>query len=191
MNSKHSIVALVIFCLSILTAGVMSAQAPAPRALPNDLLINAGFEGGAQYWTVTNASGDKVKCNGVGLVTSACAFMFKGGAGEATTIKQTYKAGVNSSQTQYVYFNANVHPVKASSITFFVIVKFKGGLPAIKLKHVYTALAGSPDYAAVEFVTSSFNAANVKTVVIGATNNSPSGKAYIDDFFVGAYSQID
>lgn len=179
---------LLAAVLIVLTAGVLAAQDNSPRALPDDLVTNASFEPDASFWTVTNAVKDKVKCGGVGHI-SECAFMFKGGPSEKTQLKQVYIPGVNGDGTQYIYFNANVRPLKgAISITFFVTVKFNGGVPALKKKYLYNAAVPALSYSAVEFETDLFNPAAVKKVVFGAKNNSLGGKAYVDAFTVSAFA---
>jgi hypothetical protein len=178
---------LVAVFLALFVAGIVGAQEHNPRVLPDDLVINDSFEPDASFWTVKDADKDKVKCGGVGHI-SDCAFLFKGGAGEQTKVKQVYTPGVNPSGTQYIYFNANVRPVKgAASITFFVTVKFNGAVPALKEKYLYNAAVPALSYSAVEFDTDFFDPATVKKIVFGAKNNSLSGKVYVDAFTVGAF----
>ncbi len=57
-----------------------------------DLLVNGGFEAGLSSWQVQRAAGtptdDRVLCGDKGAASSACAFRFRGGAGENTRLSQ-------------------------------------------------------------------------------------------------------
>ena len=134
MNSKRTLLLLTLLLTALLTAGAASAQDGAPRStpLPGDLLLNESFESnGAEYWTVTGATQDKVKCGELyyGHVSN-CAFLLKGSAGENTTIQQVYKpGGAVDSVGQGVAMTAHIRPLSGGiDIKFFIKVKLKDGL---------------------------------------------------------------
>src|SRR5690606_1310006 len=59
---------------------------------PDSLIQNTGFEvSDLAAWNVRNATGDKVKCKAEKARSGNCAFMFKGGAGENSSLQQTLK----------------------------------------------------------------------------------------------------
>lgn len=55
-----------------------------------ETVTNGGFETDDATWLVTGATGDKRKCNAIVTITDygQCAFVFKGGVAEASTISQ-------------------------------------------------------------------------------------------------------
>ncbi len=188
MHTKHSLYLLFLVIIAALVGGAVSAQENAPRVIPGDIVINSSFEPDASFWTVLYKTEDKVKCGGLGHAATNCAFVFKGGIGEMAKLQQVYTAGINASGTQYIGFISHVRPfAPGMQLKFFVKVKFNNGAPMMTKKFLYTSSAALASYESVEFDTDLFNPATVSKVVFGVTNKSGGGKAYVDEFFVGAY----
>lgn len=187
MNIKSGLVMLLALLAAVVTTGVVGAQDAAPRAIPTDIVINSSFEPDKSFWTVTAIPGNKVKCGGVGHAATNCAFLFNS-MGVNVKLQQVYTAGVNASATQYIGFTSHIRPLAAGlTFKFFVKIKFNNGASPLVTKFNYTSSAASANYESVEFDTDLFNPATVNKVLFGVTNKSASGKAYVDEFFVGAY----
>ncbi len=156
---------------------------------PVQLIVNGGFEAFAEDtkvpngWTLKNASKDKVKCNKPSkpfAFEGACAFMFKGTAGESSKLQQTIatdKLGLGAGDVMKFSGYYQGKNVGANTAYIQVVVKYTN--PALpKDKARITLPAGTYDYATqLADVTVD---GPVQKVKVKAQNTGQSGKFYID-----------
>jgi alpha-tubulin suppressor-like RCC1 family protein len=163
----------------------VEVTSPAPTATVDapdgNLLINAGFEAGLAPWVVKSGVGDKVKCNKDGkppvAKSGTCAFQFKSGAGEKTSLQQTlatqnWAAGETLNLSMFVKAtNA------AASGKVKVRVKYSDGTATGKID---ANIVQSADY--IQATGShTLLSANVSKVKLSIQNRSAVGKVLVDD----------
>jgi hypothetical protein len=155
---------------------------------PLQLVVNGSFENFAQDtkipagWTLKDASKDKTKCNTANKTvafTGACAFLFKGVAGESTQLTQdTSIAGLGLGSGDSMKFSGayNGKGVPASSAYLQLIVKYAAGLPKEKIR--ITLPAGTYAYTSQTADVTIDGA--VEKMKLKVKNAGQSGKFYLD-----------
>jgi hypothetical protein len=111
------------------------------------VLGNTGFEFSMTNWTVTNKTGDKLKCDTISKTfayTDNCAFRFKGGPGEYSSLSQTSPYVVREAlplpavdgrapANQALVFGAMVKAGVGTSAKLILKVRFSS-MPTLKAK---------------------------------------------------------
>ncbi|MBK8136063.1 MAG: hypothetical protein IPK52_09505 [Chloroflexi bacterium] len=146
-----------------------------------DLAVRqGGFETGAAPWNTVNLNGDKKKCGGIGH-TGSCAFVFKGGAGENSSISQTFKSfgsfGINAGDTFFVQFYVKPTNVQPDSFKMSLKISYTDGTPATVRTQTYGGTAGGY-LAAWDTITAASSA--VKKVSLKFQNKSTTGQVLVD-----------
>lgn len=151
---------------------------------PDSLIQNTGFEiSDLAAWNVKNATGDKVKCKPEKARSGNCAFMFKGGAGENSSLQQTITPLLGR-ETAAIFTAGDI-----LNLSMFVNgkgstqgkvklkVKYADGTPADKLT------ANLPTTGAYEPITDTLTltGSNVSSIKLQIKHQSASGKTFIDD----------
>lgn len=156
-----------------------------------DILVNGGFEekdpvtGATIGWTITNPTGDKVKCNKPGKpVTNfgECAFRFKGSVGESSNIKQVvydsnwYMIAGDVVQLEGIL---NAAALTTGDLKFKLKVKYSDpGQPSDKVK--FKPLAGVYTDSPITPLTITLDGA-VAEIEVKISNKAASGKFYLDE----------
>jgi hypothetical protein len=159
----------------------------------SDVLTNGGFEDGLTAWSVKRPAGkpnnDKVVCGGMGAIGTDCAFLFKGGAGENTSLTQTVTLTdgqiVASDVLSVILRYSSTRASNALSVK--VTAKPTGGtvetvvaLPAAHFTR--TTLNTTPNYGLrLGVLPASLNDSALSSLKLHIRFKSPAGKLYLDD----------
>lgn len=154
-----------------------------------NLLLNGGFEtgaggGAAEAWGRRGAGSenDKRKCNPAKANNGDCAYLYKGGAGEKSILKQKVSSSILGSYgiTPEVgdIFRAKMY-VQGNSANgkISLIIKYADGTPATKMPVSFSSSADYTEVIAEEAIAS----AAVKNVTVKIVSKATSGKTFIDD----------
>lgn len=166
----------------------------AGAGVPTDLLINGGFEDSLTAWTVTRPAGkpdnDIVMCGGLGAGESACAFMFKGGAGERTRLTQTVvltEGQLSAADTLLVSLSysarllTNRLSVKITAQPIGGAAEVVMGLPAGQFTRT-TTLKTAPVYdTRLRTLPATLYDTPLESLTVQVTYKGTSGKVYLDD----------
>lgn len=167
------------------TGGGGGTETPPPPPPAGELLTNGGFEapgasgGEAANWKLKNSTSDKRKCNKPDKTVARagqCAFQFKGGAGENSSIVQTIS-------------NVTLQPINAHTLSVWVQAKKAVNGAVISAKVIYTD--GTKDKLNLSIEGGTYNykqiAGNVPVVKaankvkVSVKNKMGSGKILLDD----------
>ncbi|HEX2622952.1 MAG TPA: choice-of-anchor Q domain-containing protein, partial [Phototrophicaceae bacterium] len=143
------------------------------------IITNGGFEAGTTGWTLNTPATDKVKCDKPTKQFAnygQCAFQFTGAPGINNKITQTIVPTLlagDSLQLRLFYFGKG----DAVSGKAKLKVKYTDGTPTGK---VILPLSSSDEYLE-KFDDVLISSAAISKLKLQISNNSPSGKLYIDD----------
>lgn len=161
-------------------------------------IFSPGFEGDTDSWDVVNKTQDKVVCNTATKTFSrsgACAFRFKGSAGENSRLKQEVSflrrvppVGYRAPPAYAVYLGAYIKAPASVRGT----MKLKLTLDDSSKVKAKVALSGNGKYKWIQtpYITYPSDR-GIIAILIGLVHRSESGKIYFDDFEifeVGDYS---
>lgn len=154
------------------------------------LIINGGFEDSLASWTLkgSGTKGDKVKCNkdtnSDGIAdkifanTGNCAFRFKGGVGEKSSLEQVVAlTGQSLSINDVLTFSASINGRVTTSGKIKVRVKYNDATPTGKVNiplgptNSYSIVTGSVEIKSLD----------IKKIKVQFQHTGSSGKSYIDD----------
>lgn len=159
------------------------------------VVLNSDFETDpVDPWTVSNGTGDKLKCNKPGKTfshTGDCAFRFKGGVGESSKIKQDAifvirnvlpvpAPGGRAPANQTVVFGAMVDAGPSAAGNMKVKLTLAGD---VKWKSK-VSLAPTTGYQWVQTPVDAFTPQTVVSANISVKHKGLSGKVYVDDAYV-------
>lgn len=159
------------------------------------VVLNSDFESvTVDPWTVSNGTGDKLKCNKPGKTfshTGDCAFRFKGGVGESSKIKQDATfivrdvlpvpaPGGRAPANQTIVFGAMVDAGSSAAGNMKVKATLNGG---VKWKSK-VSLAPTTGYQWVQTPVDAFPVETVFNANISIKHKGLSGKVYVDDAYV-------
>jgi hypothetical protein len=167
-----------------------------------DLLANNSFENldgegkpDVTPWTVANSTGDKGKCNkdkdGDGVpdkiysFTGNCAFVFKGGPGEASKIQQNGDIdGVVFNDTDLIYSAFALAKDDASATgAVKLVIKYNDTTDKSKIAGSFPELLTGGEYLFFEG-TIELLSTDVSKMKFSVKNTSTSGKVLLDDVFL-------
>ncbi|MBK8135617.1 MAG: M4 family metallopeptidase [Chloroflexi bacterium] len=144
------------------------------------LLDNGGLESGLASWTLSNATGDKVSCDGAQAFSGTCSLRFKGGVGENSILKQNVDlTGETLTENDVLslsaYFRGGNPAAKAR---MYLIVTYVGNPVPAKTKVVVGPNASYTVVSAPDIV---LTAETIATIRVKVKHSSTAGKMYMDD----------
>lgn len=156
----------------------------------NNLVSNGGFESKLDAWKVkgSGVKGDKVKCNkdtdGDGIAdkvvanSGECAFRFKGGEGEKSSLEQVVDVASQSlSVNDVLTLSATINGRTATSGKIKVRVKYNDATSTGKLNlplgatNGYSVVTGSVEIKSID----------IKKIKVQFQHTGLGGKSYVDD----------
>lgn len=183
-------------------------ETPEPTATPTeevpdgDLLSNNSFESldgdgkpDLASWTVKNSTGDKGKCNkdkdGDGIpdkifsFSGDCAFVFKGGPGESSSIQQSGDlSGVVFSPSDLIYSAFALAKNDATATgKVKLVIKYNDTTDKSKISGGLDELPTGGDYVFFEG-TIGLLSTDVNKMKFSVKNTSASGKVLLDDVYL-------
>ena len=170
-----------------------TTETPTPEPV-GELIENGGFEvvnaSGKPVidpWVLKNGTGDKGKCdkpekNKFFAYSGNCAFRFKGGPAENSSLMQTPSfAGLNPQVGDALDLVWMMDAQVNSSGKLKLVVKYGDGTPATKVKGNLSATNGYELWGTDINNLPTLASANIAKVKLIFKNTSPAGKIYIDD----------
>jgi hypothetical protein len=131
-------------------------------------------------WTRTNITKDKVVCGpGMGQ-TGNCAFRFKGGPAEKSTISQTIASfgswAMNTGDTFFVQYQINSDTLTSGKFIATLNIRYTDGTPATKVSQ---KLAGTGAWIPGSLLTS-LTSPNFRDVTVSFKHKMTSGEMLLD-----------
>lgn len=165
---------------SFASSGALNGGTAAIFNASLETVTNGGFETADASWLVTNGTGDKRRCNGTTIITTygQCAFVFKGGAAEASSISQPILApgSFTPSVNTPILLHFKSKGGAATKLKGIVKLKYTVGDP-VKCK-LSKSIESDWQYNSKMCVVSTMNLTSAKIIF---QHTSLAGKIRVDD----------